>query len=301
MFVRGEEMNAVTQCPACSTRFRVSQEQLDAHGGMVRCGRCQAAFNALEYLSDNDPSPQLDLPIMQEETATDEPATDTPDLEVAHSLPETPHADSLDFSGAHAVPTGLLPTEDATGDETATTEPEITPPTEAEEFLVAKSKEKRPAWPWAVASIVLLLVMILQSMYFFRVELAARMPGLKPLLVSYCNLLQCRVTLPRETDLVSIESSDLEADPTQASVITLTATLRNRASYAQAYPSLELTLNDINDKPVARRIFHPADYLLAKESENLGLAGRREFNIKLRLDTSDLKPSGYRLLLFYPK
>lgn len=280
-------MSAITQCPACGTRFKVGQEQLDAYHGMVRCGRCQTAFNALERLQDTEPSPQLDLPIAQEE-----------DSSGGLSAATATHAESLDFSGAHAV---LSEPEAAISpDQAMPAEPEATPSTE-EEFLAAPAKPKRPAWPWAVASAALLLLLLLaQGMYFFRVELAARMPGLKPALVGYCGMLGCNVPLPQDADLMSIDSSDLEADPEHANLITLTATLRNHGSYAQAYPDLELTLNDINDKPVARRTFHPAEYLPAGESEKSGLAGRRETNVKLGLDTADLKPSGYRLLLFYP-
>jgi len=39
-----------TTCPACHTRFRVTSEQMDAHGGDVRCGRCAKVFNAHAYL-----------------------------------------------------------------------------------------------------------------------------------------------------------------------------------------------------------------------------------------------------------
>ena len=60
-------MNAVTQCPECGTRFKVSQAQLDMHQGMVRCGRCQAIFNATKPLHYNELSPQLTLTLAQEE------------------------------------------------------------------------------------------------------------------------------------------------------------------------------------------------------------------------------------------
>ncbi len=56
-------MTEVTQCPQCGTRFKVSQAQRESHQGMVRCGRCQAVFNAAAHLHDDEPSPQLSLPI----------------------------------------------------------------------------------------------------------------------------------------------------------------------------------------------------------------------------------------------
>ena len=282
-------MSTVTQCPACSTRFKVAQEQLDAYHGMVRCGRCQTVFNAIEHLYDDGPSPQLDLPIMLEEAAPEELATTTAAPEIK--------ADTAITSDAEL---SRSPLASETAQEPTAGKPREEPPAE-EEFLAAVPKRKGPGWPWAIAGFLLLLLLLAQVTYFFRIELAARLPGLKPALVTYCGLLDCQVTLPTDADLMSIDSSDLEADPDHANAITLTAVLRNHAPYAQAYPDLELTLNNLNDKPVARRTFHPAEYLQKGSNEKQGLAGGRELNIELHLDTSDLKPSGYRLLLFYPK
>jgi predicted Zn finger-like uncharacterized protein len=273
-------MSTVTQCPTCSTRFRVTQDQLDAYHGMVRCGRCEAVFNAIEHLYDDGPSPQLDLPIMLDE------APEQPDLasEIAEAEAALMAAESFELPAAEQEP----PKQD-------------TDTSDDDEGFLATPKKKRTGWPWSLAGIVFLLVLLAQAAYFFRVELAARLPGLKPALITYCSLLGCQVTLPKDADLMSIDSSDLEADPDHANVITLTATLHNHAPYAQAYPNLELTLNDINDKPVARRTFRPTEYLPKGIDEKSGLAGSRELNVRVNLDTADLKPSGYRLLLFYPK
>ena len=160
--------------------------------------------------------------------------------------------------------------------------------------------KRKNVWGWIAASCLLLLVVLAQAAYFFRVELAASQPGLKPALISYCSLLQCSVPMPKKAELMSIETSELEADPAQASVIALNALLRNHAPYTQAYPDLELTLTDTQDKPLARRTFHPAEYLKSDADEKDGLASNRELSVKLNLDTTDIKPSGYRLFLFYP-
>ncbi len=40
----------ITTCPACYTAFRVTQEQLAAREGMVRCGKCATVFDAREAL-----------------------------------------------------------------------------------------------------------------------------------------------------------------------------------------------------------------------------------------------------------
>lgn len=288
-------MSAITQCPECGTRFRVSQEQLEAHQGMVRCGRCQTAFNAQEHLHDDEPSPQLSLPIAPEEEQT----VATPLAETITTAKSVAPADTAEPPGTPRTAAG----EDHYFSlDLSVPEHDSVSPDEAEEVLAATMKN-RPAWPWAAAAGVLLLLLLAQAAYFFRIELAARMPGLKPALAGYCSALGCSVPMPQNADLMSIETSDLEADPAHPNLITLTATLRNKsphAPYTQAYPDLELTLLDINDTPMARRIFRPAEYLRHAGDEKLGLGANRESDIKLNLDTTDLKPSGYRLLLFYP-
>jgi len=308
-----------TLCPYCDTRFKIAAEQLESHHGMVRCGHCLQAFDARPGFIPDHPNPQLELPILDEPAASAEelpteavegtvsadetgPVEETGLIEAIvpadeavaeETVPEIPHTDQLDFNPPAA----------------AAVEPDEQPMTLAEQVAIVQDEDEgdRPSapayrrWLWAIAAFLLLLVLFAQAAYFFRVDLAARLPGLKPALTGYCKLLGCSVPLPQKPDLMSIESSDLEADPTHVNQITLNALLRNRAPYAQAFPNLELTLNDTQDKPLARRIFKPKDYLPPLESEQTGLLPNRELSVKLYLNTADLRPIGYRLVLFYPQ
>lgn len=43
-------MRQVTQCPACSTQFRVVEDQLKISEGWVRCGRCGEVFDARQAM-----------------------------------------------------------------------------------------------------------------------------------------------------------------------------------------------------------------------------------------------------------
>jgi predicted Zn finger-like uncharacterized protein len=45
-------MSLATRCSSCGTAFRVVQDQLKVSEGWVRCGRCNAVFNAIEGLFD---------------------------------------------------------------------------------------------------------------------------------------------------------------------------------------------------------------------------------------------------------
>lgn len=305
-------MDGTTLCPHCNTRFRIAGEQIEAHQGMVRCGHCMQAFDARPGFIPDQPDPQLELPILDqvmpsperpEEQAKPEPEVvpaqdesspaEAPQVElpVASVEPEPPAM--LDFSQP------LAPAGDVAPETPSLVIAPATGVMEEEEEAHAEPRKRR--WPWVVGSTLLTFLLLAQAVYFFRVELAARLPGLKPALVAYCKPLDCTVPLPQDASLMSIESSELEADPVHANQITLVALLRNRATHAQAFPSLELTLNDTQDKVLARRVFRPADYLPATESETAGLRPNRELNIRLKLDTTDLRPTGYRLALFYPQ
>lgn len=62
-------MSLATRCTTCSTVFRVVQDQLKVSEGWVRCGRCDAVFNALERLFDLD----RETPAEWDEPITAEP------------------------------------------------------------------------------------------------------------------------------------------------------------------------------------------------------------------------------------
>ncbi len=317
-------MNGTTRCPHCETRFKIADAQLTAHQGMVRCGHCMQSFDARPTFIPDQAATQLDQLIDEigveesfvaadgldeTETVTNVSAssTDEPELqdEVAAEVAGSTAAesdDALDFSQMVAtqpaaqqesIPDATEPV-DVHQSQTAPVEHEV-----AEEYLPVPPI--RSTWPWVAGAFFLVLLLVAQSAYFFRVSLAAHVPGLKPALVGYCHILKCSVPLPQQSELMSIESSGLEAAPDHENEITFSALLRNRATYTLAFPVLALTLNDEQDKTLARRLFKPVDYLPASESEQTGFLINHEVSIKLRLNTAQLRPVGYRLELFYPQ
>jgi predicted Zn finger-like uncharacterized protein len=270
--------SSITQCPGCYTRFKVTTEQLVAHNGIVRCGLCSAIFNAPEHLQDDEPSPQLKLPIAQLEN---------------EAVPKEVIADITNPVEHVSEPTVTSP------DELETLFQQIESVGELDSSEIPVHEPKKRSWPWIVGSLLFLLLGLAQVLYFFRVDIAAQLPGLKPALSNYCELLKCTIPLPEKVEMMSIESSDLEADALQSNIVNLTALLHNRAEFTLAYPKLELSLTDIQDRVVARRVFIPSEYLKAGEDPKLGLSSNREISIQIHLDTFDLKPSGYKLFLFY--
>jgi hypothetical protein len=142
-----------------------------------------------------------------------------------------------------------------------------------------------------------------QFAYRFRAELAAAAPEAREPLRAFCRPLGCELPLPRRPELMSIDSSELQADSRREGLIVLNAVIRNRARFPQDYPALELTLTDEADRPLLRRVLAPRDYLDQARREELvrqGLAGGTEAALRVFLDTSRTRATGYRLYLFYP-
>ncbi|MDD2914555.1 MAG: zinc-ribbon and DUF3426 domain-containing protein [Gallionella sp.] len=334
-------MNGTTLCPHCNTRFKIAGEQLEAHHGMVRCGSCLKPFDARPGFIPDQPGPQAGepqltgaMPLVAEAvpveaglpvekaaaaeatTIADKPetvdASVLPEAAVAETAgviqnepPQAAHGEMLDFSQPEVV--AVEPEADVLPVAQSGENAGLQPGTLAEQVAIVQDEEgdaPKPGFPnldWIVGSALLVLLLFLQAAYFFRIELAAGTPGLKPVLTSYAKAFGASVPLPQDASLMSIESSDLEADSAIENRIILNVLLRNRATYAQAFPNLELTLNDTQDKPLARRTLVPKDYLPRTENEKTGLPPSRELIIKLPLGIADLKPTGYRLALHYPK
>jgi predicted Zn finger-like uncharacterized protein len=105
-----------TQCPECETTFRVTAAMLKAAQGHVRCGRCEAVFDALAYLKESDAEEtgetEEELTLEDEETteSTMEFDLTEDDLGKIFVVEETP---TLKRPGADAEPAPARPAEDA--------------------------------------------------------------------------------------------------------------------------------------------------------------------------------------------
>lgn len=261
-----------THCPSCSTAFRVTPEQLKARAGKVRCGHCQAVFNALESLHD--------LPPALHETETGAP----PAAEVPQAAPAPAEADNE------------APLRDKPVESIDTSSIDIL----LEDVAEAPAQPSRgKAVAWGLAATLALCLAVVQFGYHVRAELAVSQPDLRPLLESLCDFLDCDIPLPHKAELVSIEASDLHPDPQRKAMLVLAAALKNRAPFAQAYPHLELTLTDTQDQPMLRKVLAPNDYLVQGTDERAGFSANGDLAVSLWIEAVP-GASGYRLYLFYP-
>ena len=156
-----------------------------------------------------------------------------------------------------------------------------------------------------IAMVILILAMLpalaFQSVDAFHQRIEAAFPQTKPVLSQVCEIIDCQTDLPAQIDAVSVDASELQAPTVKEPAFTLNVLLRNRSLLAQAWPYVELTLKDSNEKPVVRRVFTATEYLPASQDASLGFTANSEHSVKLVFEVDQqLKPVGYRVYLFYP-
>lgn len=228
-------------------------------------------------------------------------ANDAADADVsADHADDKVHVSTVGLARASTEPVDHTAPADAIGADT-----EAAPDTDdAEEPGFVKRDRRRQKMGKAariamsVGSVALLVALLAQGIGTFRNQLAAELPQLKPALVSACALLGCKVELPTQIDDLSIEPGELQT--IAENTYSFTTQLRNGGAITQAWPHIELVLNDNADKPVLRRVFAPLDYLATPADAAQGFAPRSEQSVKLYFEIAQLKASGYHIAVFYP-
>lgn len=188
-------------------------------------------------------------------------------------------------------------------DATATDHADAAPASDDEPgFLKHARRRQRYGKPVAIAmalgTVVLLGALAAQGVTTFRNQLAASIPALKPALVALCKGFGCTVALPAQIDALAIEQGELQT--LSETTFSFATALRNSSNSAQAWPHIELVLDDANDKTVLRRVFGPRDYLGADVAIDKGFPARSEQAVKLYFELNQLKASGYHIAVFYP-
>ncbi len=224
--------------------------------------------------ADDDYGPMPTFEAREEETPKPEaPAT-------AAYQPATPPTAGWGARQSTATSTGWIPRR----------------PSAAAGRAARQQPKRRLGWLWALLILLLLAGLVAQTVYSMRDKLAASYPEIRPSLGAICKDLNCTISLPRDPHQVTILGHDLQ---TENQALLLEVTLANRASYSMAWPVLELTLTDVEDQPLARRMFAPSEYLASGSRETAGIQARSEVPIKLHLQSKGIKAAGYRLRMFY--
>ncbi len=279
-------------------------EQVTLHAGLVRCGACRGIFDAIEHLIEGslpladsmdaagEGSPQTiiqGMPGMQPEDAVD----DTPLPASARAEVDAPNEASTSAPATDDVRVRNLDADNAEPADAA-----MLPPGALSTYrwrAQPRTSSALARWALGLLCAVAALALAAQSAFFFRDELASRVPALVPALTAACGYLDCRVSPPKRGEQLGFVGSDLAADPAHKGLLTFTATLRNSGATAVAYPHLILSLDGLSGELAVRRVFSPAEYAPATANLVRGLDEGAEVEIKLYLDASQINVVGFKI------
>ena len=237
-----------TQCPECLTIYKIAAATLAESHASVRCGHCAAVFDALRTLTEQLPPepvqhlavnagdnipPQLSVPALRPTSSPQQPLLFDPDDRPRH-----------------------------------------TPLRRTQTPAFARARQARAhsrRWPWVAGVVVLLLSLLAQIGYAERAPLLDNVQ-LRPWLDQVCAQLECQLPLRHDPAKLELLSRDIRPHPSVPHALIISATLRNDASFPQAFPAVEITLSDLDENRVAMRRFLPQEYLGDSRSITSGLA-----------------------------
>ena len=194
---------------------------------------------------------------------------------VEELLDNDPEAEQIDTI---IIPDAVIPENKTESDEHSNV-----PAVILDELEAAKARHlKPPSTQWMVGSIVLMLVFVLQAVYFSRDSLAQN-PTYRPLLTRACKVLRCEINIKYDPRLIEIIGRDVRSHPTSKKALIAGTTLINNASYAQPYPLLTLTFSDITGTKLAQRRFIPREYLKSGTDIEAGMPSEIPIQVELHL------------------
>ncbi len=302
--------------------FKVVPDQLRVSDGWVRCGQCNEVFDANTNLQDA--AGEAVKPRLPEPPAvhTEPPATHAVAVEAAEEaihaidvsqsdpfLEVNPHALHMEQQDpvrelAESEEPRHKPTTSASP-QALHTEPSSPPPEDvpAHSFMHKARPPSRWTQTWvrvtlSFAVLGLGAALLLQVVIQERDRMVAVEPLAKRYLDPLCEILDCKIEPLRQIESVVIDGSSFTK--VRADVYRLSVTLKNVAQTPVATPDLELTLTDMQDQAVVRRVFAAADFSKQRLAMDAGAEVLVSLPVAVKLNAGNERVSGYRLLSFYP-
>lgn len=260
-----------TQCPDCLTVFSLDVETLSEARGCVVCGYCNVEFDALASLTEQlPPEPFGRLPVQA-------PAILPLALEWAVYRPQP-------------TPPVVLPSEPQMLEATDTLD--LSDVLEEDDFskLVFSPRDTRGKrqrartptrrsrvrhgprrWPWVVLCLFLAGLLAAQLAWAKR-DALVRHPTTGTWLRNTCAALGCQLPLVSAPAQMHLIASNVQAHPSVANALMISANVRNDAAFAQPYPIISITLSNAQGQPVAMRRLRPQQYMDDEGALRRGLA-----------------------------
>lgn len=137
-----------------------------------------------------------------------------------------------------------------------------------------------------------------QWVHVERDRLAAARPDLRPMLHVFCDFANCQIQALKRIEALSVDSVGFHQLGRET--YRLSFTVKNSSGLPLAFPSVELTLTDLQDLPVYRRVFSSKDLGAAGAEIAAGADWSGVVALRVNSEAPGQRVLGYRLLLFYP-
>ncbi|MGN6789105.1 MAG: zinc-ribbon and DUF3426 domain-containing protein [Rhodanobacteraceae bacterium] len=138
-------------------------------------------------------------------------------------------------------------------------------------YVRPRRRVSRASVAWALGCVLLALLLAAQLAWADRIELV-RNPAAQPWMARLCGTLACNLPLIKDTAKLELLSRDVRPDPNAPGALTITATMRNDASFSQPWPVVVVQLTDLDNAPVAMRRFRPPEYMTDPAKRAAGIA-----------------------------
>lgn len=297
-----------TQCPQCRHQFDVSLEQLQQRKGLLRCGQCAHIFDAYECAVTAPVSQPVNAPLVSSLRA--------PHLRT-HFIGHTPLASGIKPPKAIRSPQPIQPELNAYSDirvyldaESSVPEPEptlISAPTSSvprpRPYYAGQQSAASTGFFWRLLFTLLMLLMGLQLLYVYRVQIANRVPLTRPVLQWLCEGIDCDLPYMREISAIEVRQSALQELSALSSGNTyayqLQLQLQNKLAWPQEWPTLVLSFSDAAAAGMATIAIEPAEYLSADQAD-LPFAANAQQSIRVPVVIEGKKINGFSVEKYYP-
>ena len=243
----------VTKCPECNTAFRVSQKQLKASNGSVRCGSCMSIFNALETSATKTHKQHNKQPNTEQ---TNNNKNKPPPI----SVKRTPPKKAINHPKKKTVPhpNTLIPTLLTLENSADLIVKELESNNAKNKNIQTKSY--KPKLKWAFLTTVLVTIIFITIILFNKNSLSLN-SKYRGFYIAICQYLHCSIPSYYDTDRIRTLELMVQQHIKHSETLIIDTIIVNEALYPQPFPLLSLTFSDINGNVIYNNIMAPHEYL----------------------------------------
>lgn len=246
-----------TQCPHCDTLFRVTETQINAADGFVRCGVCKEVFNAFDVAAQDQRASVLD----EDETTSESTYSHVSNIAAGNDdneYIEIETASETVYFNELATP-ALEESEKDTFD-FFNEEEELPQHIVPEQFRDTYSSHVVSTLLWSTGILLLTATLIIEYAWFNRHQLQ-QIPQLQAWTEKLCQRVECKNISVRDPSKIELLTRNIYSHPNKKQALMVNVTMKNNADYAQPYPVMQIDFSDVRGGTVAARRFLPAEYL----------------------------------------